>query len=118
AIRKIKRYLGKEGILIASIPNIREFKTICTLFFKGDFRYAEAGILDRTHLRFFCRKNMVELFVNDFEIMEIKSVPELLKGEMAWLNKLTLRKFEEFFVIQYIIVARNKVLPAQTSQRG
>lgn len=118
AVRKIKRYLGKEGILIASIPNIREFSIMRSLLVKGDFRYADAGILDRTHVRFFCRKNMVELLKNDFEILEIKTIPELVKGEMAWLNKLTLRKFEEFFVIQYIFVARNKVLPIQASRRG
>jgi hypothetical protein len=105
-------------MVIASLPNIREFGTLRYLLFKGDFRYAEAGILDRTHLRFFCRKNMVELFQDDFEITEIKSIPELAQGEMAWLNKLTFRIFEEFLVTQYIIVARNRALPGPIPEGG
>jgi len=112
AISKVRRHLDKDGLLIASLPNLREFSTISALLFQGDFRYAGAGILDRSHLRFFCKKNMVELFRDGFEITEIRSIPELAKGEMAWLNKLTCRIFEEFLVTQYIIVARNKTASA------
>lgn len=27
-----------------------------------DFRYDNAEILDKTHIRFFCRKNIIDLF--------------------------------------------------------
>jgi len=107
-IKKLKKHLAPDGIMISSLPNIRQFGALSRLLFKGDFRYAEAGIMDRTHLRFFCKKNMAELFQDGFEITGIKSIPELAKGELAWLNRLTLRLFEEFMVIQYVIVARNK----------
>ena len=61
---------------------------------------------------------MAELFQDGFEIIEIKTVPELLRGEMARLNRLTLRIFEEFLVTQYIIAARNKILPDPTPEEG
>lgn len=105
-LRKVRRYLRPAGVFIASLPNIREFSVVRSLLVHGDFRYADAGILDRTHLRFFCRKNMVELVGGAFEIVAIRRVPELARGEVAWFNRLTFRLFEEFLVLQYIIVAR------------
>lgn len=113
ALRKLKKYLAPDGMVIASLPNFREFGTLRRILFHGDFQYTEAGTLDRTHLRFFCKKNMVELFREGFEITEIKTVPELLKGEVALFNRLTFRLFEEFLVIQYLIAARNKTLSGQ-----
>lgn len=38
----------------------------------GDFEYADSGLLDRTHVRFFTRKTMVQLFTNNgFSINQI-----------------------------------------------
>ncbi len=108
AVRKAGRYLAKDGIFIASMPNIRECKSLCDIVFKGDFKYSDAGIMDRSHLRFFCRKNMVKMVGDVFRIVEVRTVPELAGGEVALLNRLTLRLFEEFLVLQYIIVARNE----------
>jgi hypothetical protein len=79
-----------------------------SVFLKGDFAYTEAGILDRTHLRFFCRKNIFDMLGKEFEIQEVKTFPELKVGKKAFLNRITLRKFEEFFVIQYICLAKYK----------
>jgi 2-polyprenyl-3-methyl-5-hydroxy-6-metoxy-1,4-benzoquinol methylase len=117
-LKKLKKYLAHEGRVIASLPNLREFGTIRRLLFQGDFKYSQAGIMDKTHLRFFCKKNMVELFQDGFEITEIKTVPELLRGEVALFNRLTFRIFEEFLVIQYIIEARNKIIPGQAPEGG
>jgi len=117
-LKKLKKHLTPEGRVIASLPNLREFGTIRRLLFQGDFKYSEAGIMDKTHLRFFCRKNMVELFNDGFEIEEIKTIPKLLRGEVALFNRLTFRIFEEFLVIQYIIEARNKIIPGQAPEGG
>lgn len=43
-------------MIIASLPNIRQIHMMIQIYFKGDFRYVEAGILDKTHLRFFVKK--------------------------------------------------------------
>lgn len=57
AVDKIQRYLKKNGLLIVSMPNVREWKTLFPIVFKGEFNYQpEGGIMDRTHLRFFCKK--------------------------------------------------------------
>ena len=55
-LNKRKHLLKTGGFIITSIPNIREKRTLQSIIFKGDFKYADAGILDKTHLRFFCKK--------------------------------------------------------------
>ena len=37
----------------------------------GDFRYQDSGLLDRTHLRWFTRQTMLELFASQgFKVVE------------------------------------------------
>ncbi|KNY29647.1 class I SAM-dependent methyltransferase [Pseudobacteroides cellulosolvens] len=107
-LKKVKRYLSKSGYIVTSVPNIREFSTMKTIFLKGDFRYEEAGIMDKTHLRFFCKKNIMELLSKDYDIERVETFPELKIGKKALLNRLTFRKLEEFLVIQYICLAKYK----------
>ena len=62
-LRKIKSKLKSEGQIIASIPNVRHWSIIKQLL-EGDWRYEEYGLLDRTHLRFFTKKTIIEMFSN------------------------------------------------------
>jgi 2-polyprenyl-3-methyl-5-hydroxy-6-metoxy-1,4-benzoquinol methylase len=48
-----KSLLKNEGIIVASIPNIRFYRVIRDLLIGKDFRYVEKGVMDRSHLRFF-----------------------------------------------------------------
>ncbi len=103
-VKKLKTYLKTNGLLIASIPNIREIRVLATIFLKGSFEYHDSGILDKTHLRFFCKKDMIKLFKNaNFKIEKIH-YNLYLKGDL--LNKLSFGFLEEFLVSQYLIVAK------------
>ena len=57
----LKSKLSSDGKIIASIPNIQNWKIISDLI-QGEWNYRNEGILDRTHLRFFTRKSVEELF--------------------------------------------------------
>lgn len=106
-IRKLKSYLSKDGIIIASVPNFREIGTLTKICLTGDFSYQDSGVLDRTHLRFFCKKNIKELFVhNNFQILSIQDSLKYNKGKRLLLNNLTLGIFEEFLTVQYHIIAK------------
>lgn len=109
-VGKLNGYLKPGGYFVASIPNFREIKMLLSIIMGGDFNYNDAGILDRTHLRFFCRKNMVGLLEqNGLNIISIKSNLDLLgKGKRALLNRLTLRIFAEFLEGEYLLVARKQ----------
>jgi 2-polyprenyl-3-methyl-5-hydroxy-6-metoxy-1,4-benzoquinol methylase len=61
-INAVANYLKPEGTIIASIPNIRHIDTIYNLVIRGYWPYRDRGIHDRTHLRFFTRKNIEQLF--------------------------------------------------------
>lgn len=51
-IRRFLPWLADDGQVLIVVPNTLEWRTRIS-FMRGDFQYAEHGILDRTHLRFF-----------------------------------------------------------------
>jgi 2-polyprenyl-3-methyl-5-hydroxy-6-metoxy-1,4-benzoquinol methylase len=113
-ISGISRHLKKGGFLIASVPNIREFKTLFRIAFLGDFRYdVKGGILDSTHLRFFCKKNILQLMSAGslFPVyckpnFLLKEVPQGRKRRM--INRFTFGLCVNFLAIQYLCVAEKK----------
>ena len=67
--------LKPGGLFICSIPNIRNLSFILKLLFKGSFEYKDAGVMDRTHLRFFARTDVEQLFRGaGFEHPEIRKL--------------------------------------------
>ncbi len=61
AMEKIKRYLKKGGYMLVSVPNVMHNGVIKSLLY-GNWTYEDAGILDRTHLRFFTYREIIKLF--------------------------------------------------------
>lgn len=57
----IRWVIPDKGCVAACIPNSQHWSLQARLAL-GDWRYEDAGLLDRTHLRFFTRKTIVELF--------------------------------------------------------
>ena len=103
-LRKIRKFLKPNGILLASIPNIREIKTLIDIVIKGDFKYVDSGILDKTHLRFFCKKNIIELFESTG--YKIEKITFNLSPKRKLLLKLSLGLLEEFLVTQYLVLCK------------
>jgi 2-polyprenyl-3-methyl-5-hydroxy-6-metoxy-1,4-benzoquinol methylase len=114
AVDKISRYLKKDGLLIISIPNLREWKTLFKVVFRGEFNYKTGGgIMDRTHLRFFCKKNVSGLLTTKHldpiyskPNFMLKVVPEGRKRRI--LNLLSFGLFENFLTVQYLFIAKKK----------
>ncbi len=108
-LREARQWLTADGVVLASIPNVRHFRTLFPLFFSGEFRYVESGTLDSTHLRFFTRKSVVELFERaGFEVEEISSTGRDPGSKTRMLNAITFGLFSEFFDFQYLIRARKR----------
>ena len=62
ALVALNRALAADGLVIASVPNVAHLWVRLQLL-AGRFEYADRGILDRTHLRFFTRRTFVALLV-------------------------------------------------------
>jgi SAM-dependent methyltransferase len=107
ALAYLKRFLKPGGRFIISLPNIRYWRALGRIIL-GDFRYAPSGVLDRTHLRFFGRKNMLELIQSAH--LEVRHVEPSFKRQRELrtakvINALTLGVVEHLLAQQYLIVA-------------
>ena len=60
-LRRVRPFIAENGVVIASIPNIAHASVRLALL-GGEFRYREWGLLDDTHLRFFTRASIQDLF--------------------------------------------------------
>jgi len=77
----IKKKIKKEGCLVASIPNVRFISNLIELVIKKDWEYKYAGILDRTHLRFFTEKSLKRTIIDSrFEIDQFKGINNYRSG--------------------------------------
>lgn len=63
-LRHLRRWLSDSGRLVCSIPNVRHHSVLLPLLLHGRWDYADAGILDRTHLRFFTVDSMRRLLAD------------------------------------------------------
>ncbi|HYX18593.1 MAG TPA: glycosyltransferase [Nostoc sp.] len=77
-LEETKQILKKDGYVVASIPNIAHGAIRLSLL-QGRFEYTELGILDNTHLRFFTRKTVEELFERSGYLV---SIPDRTKLEI------------------------------------
>jgi O-antigen biosynthesis protein len=60
-LKKMKRYLMPNGYLVVSLPNICHGDILLNLL-EGSFCYTSVGLLDETHIHFFARKNIFDIF--------------------------------------------------------
>ncbi len=106
-VKRITPLLGPQGRLIASIPNIRNWKFIRDLLFKGHFRYADAGLLDRTHLRFFVRDTAIELLeAGGLKVTTAANAqPWRPADAKRILSAMTFGRLEGLMVKQWLLVA-------------
>jgi 2-polyprenyl-3-methyl-5-hydroxy-6-metoxy-1,4-benzoquinol methylase len=74
-LQSIKKKMTANASIVLSIPNVRFYNNLKKLLYDKDWQYEDAGILDRTHLRFFTKKSIVRLLnENGFEIEKIKGI--------------------------------------------
>jgi len=60
-LRRVRPFVAENGVVIASIPNVAHGSVRLALL-GGEFRYRDWGLLDDTHLRFFTRASIQDLF--------------------------------------------------------
>ncbi len=119
---KLKEKLKLTGEIIISLPNIMHFSVVLDLL-NGNFNYAEAGILDKTHLRFFT-KSSIDKMLERCGFQEILKHYAILSEEIKYPEKFLTalkeigideKRFdEESKVYQYIYKIVKKEKPLAT----
>ncbi|MDX6692480.1 MAG: hypothetical protein QOF02_83 [Blastocatellia bacterium] len=59
-LRKVLNLVADDGAIYVALPNVMQFRQRYE-FLRGRFQYAENGLMDRTHLRFFDFKTARQL---------------------------------------------------------
>jgi hypothetical protein len=109
ALRHARALLKRGGSVVASIPNVLEYNTVRALLLDQDWRYVDAGVLDRTHLRFFTRKSIARLFeATGYAIDRLDGINRFGRSRLLRLvNLLTAGRFEDMNYVQFAVVARS-----------
>jgi 2-polyprenyl-3-methyl-5-hydroxy-6-metoxy-1,4-benzoquinol methylase len=99
-------FLAPGGVIVASIPNIRNIRTLFDLVVRGRWEYSDTGVLDRTHLRFFTRREMIALFESQGYVIErIDPINIPKAGKRGVVARAFGRLGREIAAEQYGIVA-------------
>lgn len=106
-LKRYLQWLKPGGEIVVSIPNVRNIALLYNLVLRGRWRYEESGLLDRTHLRFFTRAEILELLADTgLEIELIRENREKLSLARRILAAPVLALIPDLGVCQYVIRAR------------
>ncbi len=110
------------GCIVAAVPNVLEWRTRAKLML-GKWEYADAGIFDRTHLRFYTYKTaFAELFgpflgdvFSSISVIGDGAAPlyvlrrfQFMRYIVRWIDRMAVKFFPNLFSQQVCIIARKK----------
>ncbi len=114
---RVRSWLKPGGVLLASVPNVANISLRLALLF-GRFPYAERGLLDRSHLRFYTRATARRLLeAQGFRIRSVRATsmpyelafPTLarppLVGAIRGVARMTARVSPTVFGYQFVFEA-------------
>jgi 2-polyprenyl-3-methyl-5-hydroxy-6-metoxy-1,4-benzoquinol methylase len=109
-LRRMSPLLVPGGRLILSVPNIRNWKFLWRLAAFGDFRYRDAGLLDRTHLRFFVRETAIELATaSGLDLVSATNAqPPLFPDIRYLLSRASGGRLDGLIAKQWLVVAERR----------
>jgi hypothetical protein len=99
----------EDGTAIVSLPNIAHW-TARRALLRGRFDYADFGLFDRTHLRFFTRASATELATRaGFAVREERpaGAPLPLESRVPALGRVRdrcVRRCPELLALQFVLV--------------
>ena len=109
AIKLMRDRVEPGGVVVASLPNVRHYSTLLSVFLFKRWPYRDRAIHDRTHLRFFAERNVRELFEGaDLEITTFRRQYRVLEPPYR-INRFSLLlavpPLRDLLTFQYLIVA-------------
>lgn len=106
-VARLKERMANGATMIVSLPNVSYWPVSLGLALRGRWTLTDAGVMDRTHLRFFVRETAIELIDNAGLQVLLVEAGNLKPGSKRYIvNKLTFGLFERFLASQYYLVAQ------------
>jgi ubiquinone/menaquinone biosynthesis C-methylase UbiE len=103
-LRQIRRVIGK-GCVVACIPNAQHWSVQARLC-AGSFTYEDSGLMDRTHLRWFTRQTVFELFQScGFKIEE--GFPRVFEEPQGAVFVNAIREMARAIGLDPVVAARD-----------
>lgn len=108
-LKKCLEMLTPNGKILASLPHVFHFQNIFDNFFAQDWKYEDAGIMDKTHLRWFTRKSIERMFDESGYVVEkIEGIDPTPSRKMTLINLISLYKFKDMRYPQFAVLASPK----------
>jgi 2-polyprenyl-3-methyl-5-hydroxy-6-metoxy-1,4-benzoquinol methylase len=105
-LKYLSKLLEPEGRIIVSVPNIAHLSVSIPLLLLRRFDYKDAGILDRTHLRFFVEDTAVKL-LNDADFIVTAALISGIQGTKSkLLDVLSCGLLRHHLAKQYIMLGQ------------
>ncbi|MGR4925901.1 class I SAM-dependent methyltransferase [Bradyrhizobium sp. 187] len=102
-LRNLTKLLNPKGRVIVSVPNISHFSVSIPLLVQRRFDYREAGILDRTHLKFFVENTAIKL-LNDANLNVSEALISGMERRARTFNFFSLGLLQHYLARQYILL--------------
>jgi methionine biosynthesis protein MetW len=99
--------LRAGGTVVVSVPNFRNYRVLWQLFRRGHIHYADAGILDRTHVRITTGR-MVKEWFSETGIRTVAVEHVMSQRREKWIAACSGGLMKDFMARQVIVVG-NKV---------
>lgn len=122
SLQRMVPLIKPDGYIVISLPHVGH-AAVMSCMFNGDFEYRNWGLLDRTHIRFFCLKNIEDLFAQaNLKIIEVAYVtkpPEETEFAATWAKlsssvKAALKSSPHSDVYQVVV----KAVPIERPEKG
>ena len=109
ALARVRPWLSGRGVVAATVPNVGHWSILADLL-EGHFDYIPYSILSGTHIRFFARRTLVDLFeASGFRIESIEAArfapSPAGKQKLDRLAALP-GASEDLDVVEFLVVAR------------
>lgn len=117
-LSSVRRLMKENTQLLLSVPNIA-FGAVRLSLLEGKFEYVDSGLLERTHIRFFTLKTLIEVFsLTNLHIakrIDLKRSFSKVEIKVNWfilfLLKSFLKKDPTASVYQFFFLLRTQDIP-------
>ena len=103
-LKRLRELSTDSSHLHISIPNARHFSLVFDLVRHGTFGYTEHGHRDNTHLRWYTKRDLIEMVETcGWRILSVQ--PAIPGGKNKYVDAVTRKRAREFLAIQWHLLA-------------